>query len=185
MGVTVMRHSKAEHGFTLIKVMIAAVILVIGLVSLLAVFTQAIGTMAMVQEDLIVKQKAREALESVYTARNTQQLTFDMIQNVADGGIILDGFQDIRLPGADGLVNTADDGALEQLVLPGPDGLLGTLDDVQQPLNMQRQILIESLPLPDTTPNPDLRQLTVSVQYVSALGLQRTYAVGAYVSRFR
>lgn len=180
-----MRDSKAERGFSLIEVMVAMIILVIGLVGLLAVFTNAIGTMSMVQDNLIAKQKAREALESVYTARNTQQITFDMIQNVSQGGVFLDSLQDLRLPGPDGLVNTADDGALEQMVLPGPDGLLGTGDDVQKPLNMQRQVLIETIPLPDTTPNPDLRRLTVTVQFVSALGLTRTYSVGAYVSRFR
>ena len=180
-----MRDSKAERGFSLIEVMVAMIILVIGLVGLLAVFTQAIGTMSMVQDNLIAKQKAREALESVFTARNTQQITFDMIQNVSQGGVFLDSLQDLRLPGPDGLINTADDGALEQTVLPGPDGLLGTGDDVQKPLNMQRQVLIETIPLPDTTPNPDLRRLTVTVQFASALGQTRTYSVGAYVSRFR
>ena len=55
--------------------MMAVSVSTIGLVSLLALFSQAVVTMFLVQEDLIAKQKTREALESIFTARNTQAPT--------------------------------------------------------------------------------------------------------------
>lgn len=180
------------RGFSLVEVIVAMGILVVGLVSLLALFGQAIATMQLVQEDLIAKQKARETLESIYTARNTQQVTFDMIRNVSDvsvggiPGIFLDGFQPLREPGADALAATADDGAIEELVLPGPDGLLGTMDDVRRSLgNIERDILIQPILLPDGTVNPDIRQITITFRYATAQGQERTYQVGSYISRFR
>ena len=46
-------------------------------------------------------------MEGVFTARNTQNITFDQIQNVASSGIFVDGFQTLRQTGVDGLANTA------------------------------------------------------------------------------
>ena len=40
-----------------------------------------------------------------------------------------------RLPGLDGLVNTADDGAIEELRHPGADGILNNADDIVMPLD--------------------------------------------------
>ncbi len=61
-----------ESGYGLLEVMMAVFVSVIGLVSLLALFSQSVVTMVVVQEELIAKHKAREALESIYTARITQ-----------------------------------------------------------------------------------------------------------------
>ncbi len=49
-------------GYSLLEVMMAVVVSIVGLVSLLALFSQAVVTMFLVQEDLIAKQKTREAL---------------------------------------------------------------------------------------------------------------------------
>ena len=188
-----------QTGFTLIEVMIAMFILAVGLLSLLALFAQGVASMQFAQEDMIAKQKAQEALESVYAARNTQQITFDQIRNVSDPsgtGIFLDGWQNMLEPGPDGLVGTADDGTspnppcpntkLECVVLPGPDGLLGTADDVYLPLsNFQRQILIGPFFNADGSINPDLRQITVTIRY-STINMQaRQYSVVTYVSSYR
>ena len=102
----------------------AMLVSVIGLVSLLALFSQSVVTMFLVQEELIAKQKVRETLESVYTARNTQ-VSFADIETINDGGIFSDGFQPLKLSGNDGLIGTADDGAVETLLLPGPAGAAG------------------------------------------------------------
>ena len=80
--------SSGERGFSLVEVLLAMVILVVGLVSLLGLFAHAIVTMQTSQENLLARQKVREALENIYTARNTQQIVFDDIQNVASGGSI-------------------------------------------------------------------------------------------------
>lgn len=183
-----MNQSDARRGFSLIEVIVAIVILVTGLVALLALFAQVLATTQTAQQGLIVKQKARETLESILTARSTQQLTFDDIRNVADGGIFLGGFQPMRMPGPDGIVGTNDESTepIEQYPLPGPDGLLNTGDDVLLTLtNFQRQIQLDPIILVDGTPHPSLRQVTVTIQFISPRGLVRTYQVGSYISRFR
>ena len=100
-----------SDGFSTIEVLVAIFVIVIALTSLLSLFSYAIATMQLTQDLLIAKQKAREALESIFTARNTSQITFDMIQNdsVIDG-IFLVGYQDLRRPSTDGLIGTFDDG---------------------------------------------------------------------------
>ena len=94
---------------------------------------------------LIAREKAREAVESVHSARDTGELSWSRVRNVADGGAFLNGAQDVKMPGPDGLVNTADDGAIEVLRAPGADGVLNTADDALTTLAhelFQRQITI-------------------------------------------
>jgi len=169
-----------ESGYSLREVMMAVAVSVIGLVSLLALFSQSVVTMFLVQEELIAKQKAREALESVYTARNTQN-SFADIENINDGGIFEDGFKPLKVSGNDGLIGTQDDGAVETLLLPGPDGLLGNGDDINRTLtNFERQI--EIIPVGSY---PDLKQVTVTVRYTTPQGWQRSFQASSYVSRYR
>ena len=184
--------TRNSEGFSTLEVLAALFVITIALTSLLALFGHALATMKLTQDLLIAKQKSRETLESIYTARNTQQITFSMIQNVADAadGIFLDGYQPLRRPnptsGGDGLVGTADDGAIEVLTLPGADGLLNTGDDVVRVLStFDRQIQIDPILYADDTVNPDIRKVVVSIRYTTPLGGQRTYAVESYISRFR
>ncbi len=169
-----------ESGYSLLEVMMAVFVSVIGLVSLLALFSQSVVTMFLVQEELIAKQKAREALESIYTARNTQG-SFADIETINDGGIFEDGFQPLKVSGNDGLIGTVDDGAVETLLLPGPDGLLGNGDDINRTLsNFERQIEISPV-----GSYPDLKQITVTVRYTTTQGWQRSFQASSYVSRYR
>ena len=185
-----------ERGFTMMEVLISVVILTIGLVSMLAMFTVALAATNNAQEDLTAKQISQSTLESIFTARNTQQITFLQIQNVANGGIFLDGPQVIKDPGPDGLDGTADDlvanplcpGPSTCLQLSGQDGVLGTADDVYMPLNnYRRTILISNVFLPGGGIDDTLRQITVTVTYTSTQfsAQQKQYSVGAYVSSFR
>jgi len=169
-----------ESGHSLLEVMMAVFVSVIGLVSLLALFSQSVVTMFLVQEELIAKQKAREAMESIYTARNTQTAFAD-IENIGDGGIFEDGFKPLKLAGNDGLIGTLDDGAVETLLLPGPDGQLGNGDDINRTLsNFERQIEISPV-----GSYPDLKQITVTVRYTTTQGWQRSFQASSYVSRYR
>ena len=180
-----MRQEAGQGGFTLIEVVVATLVLVVGLVSMLALFTQAVVVLSCAQEDLVAQQKGQEALESIYTARNTQQITFDMVRNTSGGGIFLDGWQPLKTPGADGLLGTADDGAVETLTLPGPDGLLGTADDeIRRLTSFTRQIDITPLVIGGTT-SADIRQVAITVRYSTARGWQRSYRAVTYISRFR
>ena len=178
--------TKGSRGFGTLEVLAALFVVTIALTSLLALFGHSVATMSLMQDLLIAKQKAREALESIYTARNTRQISYDNIQNVADAGIFLDGFQPLRRPSTDGLIGTVDDGAIEALTLPGDDGLLNTGDDVIRVLTtFDRQIQIDPILYADSTVNPDVRKVTVSIRYTTPLGGQRIYQVQSYVSRFR
>ena len=176
------------RGFSLLEVMFAMVILAVGLISVLALFASSMATMALAQKDLIAKQKAEDALESIYSARNTGQTTFDSVQNVSSApGLFLDGPQPLLDRGPDGLPGTADDDATkpDELVLPGPDGLLGTADDIHLPLlEFKRQIAIVPVLRSGGGINPDLRQITVTLTY-PALNGTRTYRVAGYISRYR
>ncbi len=136
---------------------------------------------------LIAREKAREAVESVHSARDTGELSWSRVRNVADGGAFLDGPQDVRTPGPDGLVNTADDGAIEVLRGPGVDGLLNTTDDTLTALApelFQREITITPLTFDDSVAvNPNLRQIAVTVSY-KVRNAWRTYTLTTYVSSY-
>src|SRR3984957_8107171 len=98
-----------QSGFTLIEVMISIVIMTVGLLAVLASFATAITATASAQEDLIARHKALDAMKSIYTARNSQQLSFAKINNIANGGVFVGGPTTLQCAGADGLVGTADD----------------------------------------------------------------------------
>ncbi len=187
----------AQRGFTLIEVMISIAIMGIGILTLVATFATAVGSTQNAQLNLIAREKTLQALESVYTARNTQQISFAQIANISSGGIFTNGSTQLLAAGPDGLVNTADDinypasgpcpAGPECLVLPGPDGILGTADDVGMSLaNFTRQITISPVQNPDGSINPNLRQINVTVTYTSGTStVPRVYTVDALISAFR
>jgi prepilin-type N-terminal cleavage/methylation domain-containing protein len=190
-------HNSAERGFTIIETMIAIAIMSIGILTLIAAFATAVGTTQNAQQNLIARQKTLEAMESIYTARNSQQITFNQIANISSGGIFTNGATQLLYAGNDGLVNTADDtnfpalGACvagpECITLPGPDGVLGTGDDVGMSLaNFQRTIAIGSVLESDgVTVDPNIRQITVTVSYTtSSSSTRRSYSVNALISKF-
>jgi len=188
----------AQSGFTIIETMIAITIMSIGILTLLAAFATAVGATQNAQENLIARQKTLEAMESIYTARNTQQITFAQIANTGGGGIFTTGATQLLAAGPDGLVNTTDDVSFpangpcpagpECLVLPGPDGILGTADDKAMSLgNFTRQIQISKVFEADgVTVDPNLKQVTVTISYTTGTStIPRVYTVNALVSAFR
>ena len=182
----------SQSGFTFVEMLFAVVILAVGLLSVFGLFAYCLSTMQMAQEDLIAREKAKQGLESVLGSRYDSQITFDQIQNVANGGIFLNGFQPMYdPPGADGIINTADDSnsansKLDAIIYPGPDGKLGTADDIVYNLtNFQRQVSVTPVLLPSGVPNPDLRQVTVTIQYTVPRFGAKLYSVSSYISRYR
>jgi prepilin-type N-terminal cleavage/methylation domain-containing protein len=191
-------HLSAQRGFTLLETMIAITVLSIGIMALVAAFATAVSATQNSQENLIARQKALQAIESIYTARNTQQISFAQIGNVSSGGIFTDGATPLLCAGPDGLVNTTDDvncpasgpcvAGPECVVLPGPDGILGTSDDVAMSLaNFTRQIQINPVLEADgVTVNGTLKQIVVTVNYTTGgSAVPRTYIVNALISAFR
>jgi len=187
---------RAQRGFSLIEVMIAIIIMTVGILAVIASFATAIAATASAQEDLIARHKALDAMESIYTARNSQQLPFASINNVASGGIFLSGPRPLLCAGPDGIVGTADDvpctapdtgaacpGGVECLVLPGPDGVLGTGDDVTQSLG-NFTITFNQVLLPSGVVNQNLIAVNITVAYVKAGWPAGTYSVNALVSSY-
>jgi len=182
-------HKQAERGFSLLEVVISMAVLTVGLVSLLGVFGLAMASTQTSQQDMIAKQLANEALESIVTARNTSQVNWSQVQNIANGGIFMNGANPIYLAGADGIVGTADDAVAGEQTLtdPGPDGIFGTSDDVSIPLTgYQRSILIS--PVYDSQGNQvsTLRGVNITVQYTTTQAkLPKTYVLSSFISQYR
>ena len=187
---TLAHSSPWQRGFSLLEVVISMAILTIGLVSLAGVFGLAMASTQESQQDMIAKQLANEAVESIVTARNTAQITWDSVQNTSDGGIFLNGFQQAYKPAGDGIIGTADDVTGAQYVTitePGPDGVYGTSDDIFLPLsNYRRQIQIQ--PVTDANGNivASLRAINVTIQYnTPRTRVPKTYVLSSFISQFR
>ena len=171
-----------DAGFTLMETVVALGVLTFGLLSIGQVLAFGLGALTASGPDMLARQKAAEAVESVYTARDTRTVAWDGILNVqgetgADGGVFLDGLQPLTTPGSDGLVNTANDGAVEAVMLPGADGLLGTADDVASLLDgFQREIEILSV-------NASLRRIVVRISYQAGQAT-RQYVIETFISAF-
>jgi len=175
--------SRKASGFTLLEAMISIVVLSFGVLSLAAVYAQGIMYASLTQYDYIAQKKAEEAVETLFTARDTKLLTWAQIQNTAQGGVFLGGPQPLLDPGPDGLVGTADDNVNlpdEIIIGPGPDKVLGTADDQVVNLNpwMKRTIAISAV-----SGETNLRQITVTMTYTVGR-VQRTYTLISYISSF-
>jgi prepilin-type N-terminal cleavage/methylation domain-containing protein len=199
--------AQAQSGFSLIEVVISMAILSVGLVSLLGVFGLAMASTQTSQQDLIAKQLANEALESIVTARNTSQIAWDDIQNTgstcADGssgcGIFANGAQPIYQGIATGassacskylgiLGTTCDVGQpVQTLTEPGPDGIYGTTDDVSVPLTgYQRTILISQVTDSNGVVQGSLRAVNVTVQYQTAqMRVGKSYILSTLISSYQ
>jgi prepilin-type N-terminal cleavage/methylation domain-containing protein len=156
---------RKQKGFTLLETMIAMAILSFGILTLASFFGQGLKNSNQVQIQYIANQKAQEALESIFTARDTQLVSFASLNNISAGGVFKDGPQPLLAPGPDGLVGTADDDANNPDVIitgPGPDKILGTADDTYIPLNpwMTRTIQFASV-----NGYANMVQVTITVNY--------------------
>ena len=175
---------KADSGLTLIEVMLASFILTVSLLAVAATMGVGIASTFIAQEQLIAKQKAREALESVFTARSTQNIVFSDIQSESDGGIFQDGWQSIKDMGTDGIANTDDDGDIETISFPGPDGDLGTSDDIERELtNYSRRVTFSEVLLQSGDVDEEIRKISVDVRFL-VRGQWWTVTVSSYISRF-
>jgi prepilin-type N-terminal cleavage/methylation domain-containing protein len=186
MNVAKYGHS-SQSGFTLIETIIALAVLSIGILSLAVALGSGLLYMNNSEYSFIAEQKAAEAVESVYTARDIQQASWTNINNTSSGGIFLAGPQPLCGAGADGIVGTADDdcnpadgaNGPDYILMPGPDGLLHTADDVMIPLsNFTRTITIADVP-----GRSGLRSITVVITYKSD-NYTRSYTLSTNISEF-
>jgi type II secretory pathway pseudopilin PulG len=180
--------AKRQAGFSLLEVVIAGAIITIGLLAVLGLFGTALAATQSSQLDEIAHARATQALESIYTARQTNQLGFGAIDNTTTGtGIFTPGMVALSDPGPDGIDGTADDVTPPApIVLPGPDGVLGTADDKTVSLAaFKRQIQITNALDATGAPNPNLKQVVVTIQYPGQGGRTSTYTVQSLISAFR
>jgi prepilin-type N-terminal cleavage/methylation domain-containing protein len=169
--------AKSQRGFSLIEMMIATVVTAIGLLAMIGLFAQSLATMQYAQEDIVAKQKAREALEGVYAARDDSSLSFTQIDNFSNGGIFKDGMVPLMLNTTTGISGTTSDSTTSDSVLL--DGRTVNLT------NYQRQILFSPMPAAGGGNDPNIKKVTITVQVSSPGRGPRTYTVTGYVSRFR
>ena len=187
-------HTSSQRGFSLVEAVMALGVLTAGMLGAAAVLTTGMDRLTSSPGDVVATQKASEAIEAVFAARDSHKLTWAQIRNAkgvsgSDGGVFLDGPKSLLLAGPDGLVNTADDTTVETVTLPGPDQLLGTSDDTTNTLNgFTREIVIK-----DVANEPNacgavltpcmLRSITVTVTYQSGT-TKRTYTLTTYISSY-
>lgn len=167
----------SQAGFSLVETIVAIGVLTVGALGLAGVFAVGMQKTMSAPGELLATQKAAAAIESVFSARDSHTVTWAQLRNVNDGGIFLNGPQPLTVDGPDGVVNTADDGAVENIVLPGRDQILGTADDVTQTLDgFTREIRIVDL-------SGDLRSVTVTITYRAGSSM-RSYNLTGYISSF-
>ena len=206
------RRRQRKHtaeGFSLIEVLISMAVLTVGMVSLLGVFGLAMASTQTAQQDMIAKQLANEAYESIITARNTTQVTFDDIQNAGSTYCPITGnatcgiFSTVLQPmyqaiGASAtgtcaayegiLGTTCDVGQPEQTLQdPGADGVFQTADDTFIPLTgYQRSITIGFLYDSQGNLISSLRSITITMQYTTAQAkTQKTYIMNSLISQYQ
>lgn len=175
---------KNENGFSLIETIVALGILATGLLGMAALFTLGLTNMATSSANLVAREKAREAVESVHTARDTRTIVWCQIFNkdaptrppgcsnaASDNGVFLTEPQPMYKAGVDGLVGTADDAT------SGYE----TASDGSKLTNYTRQIIIETLKDEDGSVMPNLRKIVVKIDYHVGQ-IYRTYTLTTYIS---
>jgi type II secretory pathway pseudopilin PulG len=169
-----------EAGVTLIETLIAMLVLLVGAIGLAGAFLYGIDRTTSAPSETIATQKAAEAIESVFAARDSLAVEWDDLRNASDDGIFLDGPQDMHLAGPDAILNTSDDlmQDIESYTLPGPDGDLQTTDDNEtvELTGFTREIAISEL-------SAVLREITVVITYQAGT-TTRTFTLTALISAY-
>jgi type II secretory pathway pseudopilin PulG len=168
---------RSDAGFSLVETLVSMLVLTVGVLGLTQAFVSGVQKSTSSPYEVLATQKAAEAIESVFAARDSHTITWLQMKNVAQGGVFVGAATPMKTSGNDGILNTVDDGSVESFLFPGPDGMVGTGDDKTLVLNdFTRQIAIVEL-------NPYLREITVTITY-PANGQTKTYSVTALISQY-
>jgi len=181
-----------ERGFTLLELMVAFAILVVGLLSVAYGIGLGLEGVQMSTMDTIAREKAREAMEDVFTARDTSTISFSQICNIPTSGsnpnncLFVNGYTPMYMADSSGLVNTtaANGGSIETFLVPGPSGVLGGADQPQAlPLTGFRRS-IQVTPLSSSDGYTVLAQVTVTIIYNPLPWQSRTVTVVTIMSPY-
>jgi prepilin-type N-terminal cleavage/methylation domain-containing protein len=170
-----------DEGFSLAEVMVSMGILSVALLSLAGVFTMSLSRASNASADIIAKEQATQAIESIFAGRDSGRLRWADLQNVANGGIFQNGPQSVVDPGADRICNTTDDGTTVVTIRkPGPNGNLGDSDDQVVALkNYTREVQITA----SASSADTLRQVKVIIEYTVS-GFKRHFEMVSYISSY-
>src|SRR5581483_2559575 len=159
-----------QKGFSCIEPLMAIAILSTGAISLGAALTAGLVVTRVSEQQLRAKQMCTSAIESILAARDIAMvngtLNYSSINNVSNGGIFLDGAQ-----------NVTDS--------EGPDGIIGTADDNGNNVaGFTRTIVFTNVADPNrpTPPNPiTMRKVVVTVSYQDR-GQTRNETMTSYIA---
>src|ERR1044072_6520719 len=135
-----MKIKKDERGFSYLDVMCAVTILLVGVMALAAAVTAAVVRTRDVEQQQKAKQYANSTLESIFSARDLDNLGWDTINiaNACAGGTTSGVFLCTKQPlypepGPDEVIGTADDTGT---VVPGVERqiIITDIDDVDRPV---------------------------------------------------
>jgi prepilin-type N-terminal cleavage/methylation domain-containing protein len=169
------RVSKSQSGFTLLEMVVAMMVTMIGLLGLATAIGYALMITTKSQTVTNSKLMIVATLEQMETLRNTQELTFGQIANTGSVDNSLSsrtfagfptGFQQVSTqPGADGIYGTADD------LINGS----GVVDQTLAVHGYTRQIAITSL-------SPNLKRIQVTLKYKRSDGTTDTLSGVSYLN---
>lgn len=166
-----------QCGFSLVETMIAILVLSVGVLGLSQAFVAGVQQAMSSPYEVLATQKAAEAIESVFAARDSHTIAWAQMRNSDEGGVFVGTATPMTTAGADGVLNTADDGPVESYTFPGADGYVGTDDDRTLTLDaFTRRIRIVEL-------SPFLRNVTVTITYPSG-AITKTYEITALISQY-
>jgi type II secretory pathway pseudopilin PulG len=164
------RSTSSESGFSLLEIVVAATLLMIGLLAVASAIGYAMIASNHGRAITNTKLLAVSILEQMETLRNTGNLTFGQIANVGN----------VDNAGATNAFLGFQPGFQQVSINPGPDGIFGTADDLQDAngltnpgfaiVGITRQIQITSL-------SNTLKRVQVTVKYPVSGGMKDLTAV--------
>lgn len=164
------RPGGGEAGFTMIEMVVAMLIMLIGLLSLAQVLGYSLSVSNRGRGVTNTKLLVTSMLEQVENLRNTGQLTFAQIANA---GAVDNNGASLNFTGF-------ETGYKSVSVNPGLDGIFGTSDDPtgtgQVRAGVERQVVITPL-----TTDPNMKRVEVSIRYKDPGGIQRTVSGTSYL----
>jgi hypothetical protein len=159
----------SSKGFSLIETIVSLGVLTTGILGAAAVLVAGMKNLSSSPSDVTVTQKAAQAMEAVFAARDV--LDWTKVRNVNDGGVFLNGAQPVTTPGNDGLVGTGDDGPIETIDMGTGHSMRLTA--------YTRDIKIQDM----TGENGQLRAITITMTYQDGTAT-RTYVLKSFISAY-
>ena len=164
------RPGRGEAGFTMLEMVVAMVIMLIGLLSLAQVLGYSLSVSNRGRGVTNTKLLVTSMLEQMENLRNTGQLTFGQLANTGD----------VDNNGASLIFTGFEAGYKPVSINPGADGIFGTADDPtaasQVRAGFERQVVISLLGT-----DSNIKKVEVTIRYKDPGGGQRTVSGTSYL----